>query len=195
MDYKAQARLTAIYSSFFSLVIVALLFTGCGDDSGEQVAQPPEDVEQELSQFSLMQSREGRTKWTLTADSATFLETNWIALEGVKLLLFGDKDDETMTIHGDKGKVNEGTYDLTITGNVEGVSSDGGRLNAEEIHWRDRTGKIYTSPGVKVTITYKDSVMFGEQLLADPRLETVRMRKFTGVTTRVEEEGSEKSAD
>ena len=64
----------------------------------------------------------------------------------------------------------------------------------EELYWRDRTGEIYTKPGVKVTITHEDSVVVGEQLLADPEMETVRLRKATG-TTRVEEKRSEKSAD
>ena len=195
MVYKAQGVLKTVYSSSLILMIMVLLVVGCGDDSGEQVSQPPEDVEQEISQFSLMQSREGRTKWTLTADSATFLESDRVALERVELLIYGDKDDETITIQGDSGELNERTYDVKVTGNVVGISSDGGRLNTEELYWRDRTGKIYTSRGVKVTITYEDSVIVGEQLLADPKLETVRLREMTGVTTRVEEKGSERSAD
>ena len=189
-----MGTLTAVRSSFFILVMVVLLFVGCGGDSDEQVSQPPEDVEQAISQFSLMQSREGRTKWTLAADAATFLESDRVALEKVKLLIYGDKDGETMTIHGDRGELNERTYEIEIMGNVEGISSDGDRLNTEKLHWRDRTGKIYTPRGVKVTITHENSVIVGEELLADPKLEIVKLKKVTGIT-RVEEKESEKSAD
>ena len=178
----------------FILVVPVLLFGGCGGDGDEQAVQPPENVEQEISQFSLTQSREGRTKWKLDADTATYLESNEVAIGKVKLVIFGDEDGETMTIHGDKGELNENTYDVKIMGNVVGISSQGGRLETEELYWRDRTGKIYTEAGVKVTITYEDSVIVGEQLLADPELETARLRKMAG-TTWVEDKGSEKSAD
>ncbi len=195
MVYRTLGILKTAYRSSLILVMVVLLFVGCGGDSDEGVSQPPEDVEQAIRQFSLMQSRAGRAKWKLTADSATFLESDRVAIEGVELLIYGDEDGETMTIYGDSGTVNERTYDFTITGNVRGISSDGDRLNTEELHWRDRTGKIYTSPGVEVTITHKDSVIVGEELIASPRFETVRLRKMTGITTRMEEKESETSAD
>ncbi len=195
MVYRIQKTLKTAYSSPFILVMVVLLFVGCGGNSDEGVSQPPEDVEQTVSQFSLTQSREGRTKWTLTADSAIFLESDRVAIEGVELLIYGDEDGETMTIRGDSGEVNERTYDVTITGNVRGNSSDGDRLNTEELHWSDRTGKIYTSPGMKVTIIHEDSVIVGEDLMARPRLDTVRLRNMTGITTRMEEKESETSAD
>ena len=51
--YKTLETLTAVCSSFFILAMVVLLFVGCGGDRDEQVSQPPEDVEQEISQFSL----------------------------------------------------------------------------------------------------------------------------------------------
>ncbi len=178
----------------FFFLISALLFAGCGGDSDEQVSQPPEDVEQEISLFSLIQSQGGRTKWKLDADSATYLKSDQVALKKVQLVIFGDKGVETMTIHGDRGEVDERAYDVKIMGNVVGISSDGARLETEELYWRDRTGKIYTAQGVKVTITHEDSVIVGEQLLAYPELETVRLKKVVG-TTWVDEKGSEKSAD
>ncbi len=195
MVYRILGVLRTTYRSSLILVMVVLLFVGCGGDSDEGVSQPPKDVEQAVKQFSLTQSREGRTKWTLTADSAIFLESDRIAIEGVELLIYGDEDGETMTIRGDSGEVNERTYDVTITGNVRGISSDGDRLDTEELHWNDRTGKIYTSPGMKVTIIHEDSVIVGEELMARPRLDTVRLRNITGVTTRMEEKESEISAE
>lgn len=195
MIYRLWRVLITVRNLLLFFMFVVLLFAGCGGNSDEGVSQPPAGVEQAVRQFSLTHSRDGRMKWTLNADSATFLESDRIALQKVKLLIYGDKDGETATINGDNGELNERTYDVKIMGNVEGISSDGGRLNTEELYWRDRTGKIYTESGVKVTITNEDSVVVGERLLADPELETVKLRSMTGVTTRVEEEVSEKSAD
>lgn len=191
MVYRIQRVLITACNLFFVLMSAALLFFGCGGDTGEAVLKPPEEVKQEISKFSLMQSREGRVKWKLIADTATFLEADRVAIEEVELLIFGDKDGETMTISGDRGEVNERTYNVKITGNVEGISSNGGRLNAEEVFWRDKPGEIYTLPGVEVTITKSKSVLVGEELVADPELETARLKSVTGVI-HAEEKESEK---
>ena len=177
----------------FILAIAILLLVGCGDEDARQVSRPPSEVEQELRRgLSLVRMFRGRTKWKLNADEATFLESDRVRVKGVKLLIFGDKEGEILTIHGDEGEVDQRTDNIKITGNVEGSFSDGGHLATEEIYWRDRTGKIYTLPGAKVTITYEDSVIVGEELEADPKLETWEMKNVTGVT---KEKQSEKSAE
>jgi len=175
---------------FFILVIVSLIFAGCGDDSDYQTERPPEEVDQELNQFSMVRMLEGRTKWKLNADAATFLESDRVKIEKVELLIFGDKGDETMTIHGEQGEVNQRTKNIKIMGNVIGIASDGSRLNTEELYWRDRAEKLYTLPGVKVTITYEDSVIVGEELEASPELETAELKNVTGIS-RSEEKESE----
>lgn len=174
---------------FFLLMIAVLPFVGCGDDSDRQASQPPGEFEQELSQFSLVRTQRGHVRWKLNADVATFLESDQLKIEGVELLIFGDDGEESLVIHGDRGEVNQRTNDIKIMGNVEGISADGGRLTAEEIYWRDSTGKIYTLPGIKVTITHEDSVIFGEELEADPELEIAELKNITGID-RVE--GKEK---
>ena len=142
MVYKVQNHLIAARNSFFILLIAALAFAGCGDDVDRQTSQPPIGVEQEISRFSLVRSQGGRVKWKLDADATTLLESDRIRLQGVKLVIFGDKEGETLTIQGDQGEVNERTNDVKIKGKVEGVSSDRGRLNTEELYWRDRSRVI-----------------------------------------------------
>lgn len=173
-------------NSLFSVVILILVFAGCGGGGGDQEEKPPEEVQQELSQFSLVRMIDGQTKWRLKANTSTFLETEQVKLGGVELRIFGAKGEEKMTIRGDQGEVNERTNNIKITGNVVGTSSDGAQLITEELYWRDQTGKIYTLPGVKVTITYEDSVIVGEQLEADPEMETATLKYGTG-TIRSEE--------
>ena len=186
MVYKVQNQLIAARNSLFILLIAALAFSGCGDDIDRQTSQPPSGVEQEISRFSLVRSQGGRVKWKLDAEATTLLDSDRVRLRGVKLVIFGDKDGGTLTIHGDQGEVNERTNDIKVMGKVEGVSSDGGRLTTEEIHWRDATGRIYTSPGVEVTIIYEDSTIVGEGLEARPELETAILRNVKGIT-RAEE--------
>ncbi len=171
---------------FFVFAIMILVFAGCGDDGDDQASQPPDEVQQEIRQFSLVRMLNGKTKWKLKADTSTFLDSERVRLGKTELRIFGDKGDEKMIIRGDHGEVNERTHNIKITGNVVGTSSDGGQLLTEELYWRDRTGKIYTLPGVEVTITYEDSVIVGEELDADPELETAKLKDVTG-TIRSEE--------
>jgi LPS export ABC transporter protein LptC len=179
------------FNWFFILVFSVLLLTGCGDDSDPQTPKPSEEVEQEFNQFSLVQAREGKVKWKLNANTATFLESDQIKIEGVELRIFGDEEGEVLTIHGDYGEVDQRSDDIKIMGKVEGVSSDGGRLTADEVYWSDRNSKIYTLPGVKVTISYEDSVIVGEELEADPELESASMKDITGITKK--EDGNRKA--
>ena len=185
--------MTTIRNLSFILVI-AIFFAGCGSDGDREVAPPPEDVEQELTQFKLVRMLKGKTKWKLNAETATFLESDMVRVGTVELLIFGDNEGEVMTILGDEGEVNQRTNDIKITGNVKGVHSDGGSLTTEEIYWSDRKGKLYTLPGIVVTINYEDSVIVGEELEADPELETATLKNTTGVT-RSEEKQSENPED
>ena len=180
---------------FFVFVTMTLVFAGCGDDGDNQASQPPDEVQQEIRQFSLVRMLNGKTKWKLKADTSTFLDSERVRLGKTELRIFGDNGGEKMIIRGDHGEVNERTHNIKITGNVVGISSDGGQLLTEELYWRDRTGKIYTLPGVKVTITYEDSVIVGEELDADPELETAKLKDVTGTivgspTTRKNNVGS-----
>jgi len=173
---------------FFILMIVSALIVGCGEDDDHRVARPPDDVEQQISQFSMVRTQNGLTKWKLKADSTTLREEEKVSIEGVELLIFNDKGNEAITIYGDKGEVDQRTNNLKITGNVKGISSDGGILDTEEIYWRDRTGKLYTMPGVKVTITHEDTVIVGYELESDPELDTANLKSVTGITRAEEKE-------
>jgi len=176
-----------IDSRFLIFVITALLLASCGERDDRGTAPPPSGVEQEFEgKFSLARSQKGYTRWRLDAKSARFLESGQVKVEDVDLVIFGDKRGETVTVYGNKGEVNQGTFNVKITGDVVATFSGGGRLTAEEIYWSDSEKKIYTLPGTKVTIVYKDSTVVGEELNAWPETETVRLKNVTGVT-RVEE--------
>ncbi|MBD3185044.1 LPS export ABC transporter periplasmic protein LptC [Candidatus Poribacteria bacterium] len=176
---------------FLIFIIIGIIFLGCGRSSDQQTAERPEDLDQEISQFSLLHAKDGRTRWKLNANKARFLESDKISVDDVLLVIYSDKNDETMTIKGDTGEINQRTDDIKIMGNVKGNSSNGGRLESEELYWRDKPGRIYTPPGIKVTIYYEDSIIVGEELDADPELETATLRNITGVT-KSEEKSDEK---
>lgn len=188
MTYKAL-KLLAEIGICIIFVVAVLLLAGCGGNGDRQTASPPSGVEQELKQFSLARSQKGQIKWKLDSKAAVFLDINQVKIEDVKLVIFGNKSDETVRIHSDRGVVNRGTNDVMLTGNVVGTFSGGGRLTTDEIYWRESEKKIYTMPGKRVTIYYKDSIIIGEELDARPELETVALKNVKGVTKVAKDEG------
>jgi LPS export ABC transporter protein LptC len=173
------------------LLISIQLMNGCDGEGEKQGSQPPADVKQEVTQFSLVQMRNGQTRWKLNTDLATFLESNRIKLNKTELLLLGAKDNETLTIRSLHGEVDQRTKDIKMEGNVGGTYSSGGQFFAQEAYWSESRGKIYTLPGVKVKMIYKDSVIYGEELEADPKLETANLKNVEG-TANAEENINEK---
>ncbi len=178
-------------TKYFIFALMILTFgVGCGDDKEKQGIQPPADVEQELSKFSLVQTRAGQTRWKLNAEMATFLDSDRVSLKKTDLLIFGDNENETLTVHGQQGEVDQRTNDIKITGDVKGNFSSGGQFFAQEVFWSESRGKVYTKPGVKVKIVYEDTVINGEELEADPKLETASLKNVEG-TARAEEKADE----
>lgn len=170
------------------IAIIASLIIGCGKDNENQDSSPPVGVEQEIGKLSFTRSQKGEIRWKLDAESANIMESGQIKIKDVSLRIFDDKSKKTVDLHSDKGEVNQSTYDVKMIGNVKGTLSDGGYMTADEAYWSEGEKKIYTLPGVKVTIVYKDSIIYGEQLDARPLTKTVEILNVTGTTYEVEEE-------
>ena len=160
--------------------------SGCGDDKEKQGIQPPDGVKQELSQFSLVQTRSGKTRWKLNANTATFLDSDRIKLVKTDLAIFDNNNKETLNVKGQQGEIDQRTNDIMIIGNVVGTYFSGGQFFAEEAYWSESREKIYTKPGVKVRILYEDTEIIGEELEADPKRETASLKNVQGIT-RAEE--------
>jgi len=170
------------------IVIIASLFAGCGKGDETTGTPPPDGVEQEIGSLSLTRSQKGNPRWKLSAKSARVMDTGQTKIDDVRLMIFGDaKNKGDVDIHSDTGEVSMSTYNVRMKGNVKGTLSDGGYLTTDEIYWSENDKQIYTLPGVKVKIVYKDSIVTGEELDARPQLETVELKNVVGITTRVEE--------
>lgn len=166
--------------------IIASFFIGCGKDSDSKDSPPPVGVEQEIGKLSFTRSQKGKTRWSLDANSASIMDSGQIKIEGVRLRVFDDKSNKTVDIHSDKGELNQSTYDVKMTGDVKGTLSDGGYMTANEAYWSEDEKRIYTLPGVKVTIVYKDTTIIGEELDSKPLQEIVELKNVRGTTYEIE---------
>lgn len=175
--------------SFINILIFAIIASfliGCGKDNDNQDSSAPVGVEQEIGKLSFTRSQKGKTRWSLDAKSASIMESGQIKIEDVRLTVFDDKSNRTVDLHSDKGEVNQSTYDVKMIGNVKGTLSDGGYMTADEAYWSEDEKRIYTLPGTRVTIIYKDSTVIGEELDARPIKETVELKNVIGTTFEIE---------
>lgn len=171
---------------FRFLIILCYIFPSCKGTDGEDVSAPV-GIEQEMGKFVVNRTQRGHARWRLEADSADFLESGQIKIKGVNLIIFGDKG-QTVNIRGNRGEFNRSSYNVKIEGNVEGTLSDGGYLATSEVYWNESQKKIFTPPGVKVDVSYKETKVTGEELEVLPLQEVVSLKSITGITQVKEEQ-------
>jgi len=151
---------------------VILFSSGCGGEENQVDTSTDEKVVQEMRNFSAQHTKGGEQRWTLVASVAYYYEAHQTVVENPDITIFQD-GKIAMTVTGDEGEINQNKNNLKVTGNVKCVSTDG-TIYTNELHWEDKEGKIY-APG-KVKIVRGDSVMFGEGMEADPKLECVKLK-------------------
>ncbi|HIE28360.1 TPA: LPS export ABC transporter periplasmic protein LptC [Candidatus Poribacteria bacterium] len=155
---------------FLGIVFFAV---GCGREDAQVTSAESEKVTQEIYTFTAQNTKAGVQTWTLAADVARYLESGRIHVEKPEVIIFQD-GKEAMTITGDGGEIEQNREDFRIIGNpVKGVNEDG-ILYTNELYWKDEKEKLY-APG-EVKIVRGDSVMFGKEMEADPKLETVILK-------------------
>ena len=142
------------------------------------VSAPAETVEavptQKLGRFSTQHTEAGILKWTLVGDTSTF-HGSYVEVQNPTVQIF-ENGDVSITLTSEKGKrfLNGTKRDnLHLTGNVVGVSENG-KLFAEILHWQNLAGRLYAPD--EATVVRGDSTWTGTQMLANPTLETVKMK-------------------
>ncbi|MBM3241882.1 LPS export ABC transporter periplasmic protein LptC [Candidatus Poribacteria bacterium] len=166
---------------FINIDTVILLFltifffaAGCGRGDEQVTTAESEKITQEIRTFTMQNTKAGEPKWTLVADVARYLESGQIRVEKPNVTIF-QEGQETMTITGDSGEIEQNREDFRIIGNpVKGVSKKG-IIYTTELYWKDESEKLY-APG-EVKITRGDSVMFGKEMESNPKLEIVTLKK------------------
>lgn len=154
------------------LAFILILFEiGCNKEN-DNPAQPTEDVPQQtLHRFSTSHAEASVMRWTLTGDSAVFLDTI-IQVQRPTVQIFED-GQVSMTITGDRGEIIKITNDIKVYDNVVGVSENG-KLYTNELHWRNSENKLY-APN-ESEIVRGDSAMVGQELEGNASLEIVTLK-------------------
>ncbi|MBC8229947.1 LPS export ABC transporter periplasmic protein LptC [bacterium] len=189
---RGDGRFSNIDAVILLFLSVFLFVVGCGREDDRITTAASGKVTQEINTFTAQNTEAGEQKWTLVADIARYLESGQILVEKPKVTIF-QEGQETMTITGESGTIEQNREDFKILGNpVKGVSQKG-TLYTNELNWKDESEKLY-APG-EVKIIRGDSVMFGKEMEADPTLEIVTLKNDVHFTIYPKDEKDDETKD
>ena len=157
------------------LLVMACGLSSCGDggESGP-AAEGGVVPDQEINGFTLTQTNDGRSVWSLTAQLAlVFEEADRIESTRPRIEFFDDEGESRSVLTAKSGLLKRRTNDMEVSGSVVVTSTDGTVLRTEHLTWDERRGKISTEMPVRIT---KDGdVMTGTGAEADPDLGNLRI--------------------
>ncbi len=163
------------------LVVLALVFavacalSSCGD-GGETgpAAEGGVVPDQEINGFTLTQTNDGRSVWSLTAQLAlVFEDADRIETTRPRIEFFDDEGESRSVLTANNGLLKRRTNDMEVSGSVVVTSNDGTVMRTEHLTWDERRGKISTEMPVRVT--RDGDVMTGTGAEADPDLGNLRI--------------------
>lgn len=157
------------------ITVAGFIYQWMGKEGGSFEDLPKIIPDLKVEGIHLTRSIAGRMEWELNAISADiFKEEGLTRLEAPKVVFFG-KGDKTVKLTGNKGEVLNGTNDLSVTGDVKIVNSDGYTLTTDSLHYYSDKNSIATDS--KVFMKGELIKMEGEGLVADIERNRVTIKK------------------
>lgn len=104
--------------------------------------------------------------------------------EGITLILYDNNQLPATTLKANYGRILQKTGMLSVKGNVELTSKNGGRLLTEELIWDNKSKMIKT--GKPIQIIDNKRMLTGQGLIADEKFENYQILLPTGVITIAE---------
>jgi len=157
---------------------------GCaGDHRASPVGSGAELPDQEVTDFVLTETDQGRPQWTLYARyAATYQAKNLVISRDIRVDFFDDKGARSSELTANQGEIQQQTRDMTARGNVVLQTTEGTRMTTEELHFTNSLQKITSDRLVRVE--RKGDVLDGVGFSSDPNLHHFEFRSQVHATVR-----------
>lgn len=177
---------TAIRVTFAGLIILAL--AGCSDRRAvSPVPSSGELPDQEVSEFALTETDEGRVDWKLYArDAATYNSRNTIVAHVVRIDFFDEKGERSSELVAREGEINQRTRNMTARGDVVLATRDGTRLSTQELLFLNKEQKIVVPTTQLVRVEKGGDILTGYGFESDPDLTRFEFKRSVRATVRSE---------
>ncbi len=162
----------------------ALVLAGC---SGGRKASPTgsstELPDQEVTDFVLTETDQGRPQWTLYARyAATYTARNVVVSRDIRVDFFDDKGARSSELTAREGEIQQQTRDMTARGNVVLQTTEGTRMTSQEIRFSNDKQLITSDQLVRVERA--GDTLAGVGFSSDPDLRHFEFKSRVNATVR-----------
>lgn len=135
-------------------VLLLALLAAAGCDTVRRNTRPGPEGElpdQEVTDFVLTETDQGRPQWTLYArQAATYTARNLITARGVRVDFYDEQGQRSSQLLAREGEINQLTRDMTARGQVRLATNEGTRMATEELRFLNTSQRIVSDRLVRV---------------------------------------------
>jgi LPS export ABC transporter protein LptC len=177
-------------------VLLAIIASACVIGCGQQRRVDPasstgELPDQEVSDFAVTETDQGRPLWKLYArDAATFNSRNTVVARSVRVDFFGEDGKRTSTLQSREGDLNQRSHDMTARGEVVLQTTEGTRLSTEVLTFNNRDQKIRVPEDRLVRVERQGDVLTGYGFESDTDLHHYEFKRQVRATVHTRSGGT-----
>ncbi|HEV2440846.1 MAG TPA: LPS export ABC transporter periplasmic protein LptC [bacterium] len=124
----------------------------------------------------------GHMRWQILSDDMTLQQAQQtVALKNVRATFF-DEDGTKMLVNGERGTYDTRTREVTVGGNVHGVTSSGRELFADTVYYSPKSRQVEGRGHVKVV--QQRVIMYADSMISDLALGQTRFFGNVHMTLR-----------
>ncbi|TMQ64643.1 MAG: LPS export ABC transporter periplasmic protein LptC [Candidatus Eisenbacteria bacterium] len=148
--------------------------------------------DQEVSDFSVTETDEGRLEWKMYArNAAIYNARDAIVAHGVRVDFYDEAGKQTSTLTAREGEMNQVRHDMIARGNVVLQTTEGTRMSTEELRFLNQTQRIVSDGFVRVE--RRSDVLTGYGFESDPDLKHYEFKHQVQAVVRTQSGGTLKS--
>lgn len=122
---------------------------------------------------SLFEEKDGKRIWDINAEKIEVDQnTKKIYFTNPTIIFYQDKGGK-INVTAPQAVMNTESHDVTMTGVVKAVSSEGHTFTAQEIQWLAKQEYFYGTGNVKMT--RDDTVIIGDKVETDGKMEKIKV--------------------
>ena len=166
-----------------------VVLAACAGCSQQRAASPAgstgELPDQEVSDFAVAETNEGRVEWKLYAhDAAIFNARNLIIAHQVRIDFFDELGKKSSELDARQGEVNQRTRNMIARGDVVVVTTEGTRMSSQELQFLNKEQKIVVPDHELVRVERGGDVLTGYGFESDPALTHFEFKRQVQATVR-----------
>lgn len=184
-----RCRLNPAWFPFTLLVCAVLAAAGCAEQKRvSPIGSTGELPDQEVNDFVLTETDEGRPEWKLFARyAAIYSARNVVVASGVRVDFYDETGKRTSELTAREGEIRQSTRDMIARGHVVLTTSEGTRMSTEVLEFRNRDQKIISNEMVRVERS--GDVLVGKGFESDTELKHFEFKSKVQATVRTRSGG------